>query len=204
MLLKDNFAHADLHAGNVILTLQKIEQAKFMKSSMITPLTQSQLIHLKTSKTKKEWNDRLEYFALQGYTPRLTLVDAGLVSVLNPTSLSNFTNVLQAALQFDGQKIAQLLIEKSTHPHLVIDPLIAQNSMSHLIDSVQLDSNGRLPISRIYSSNIMHHFTNFLKRHQIHLEGDFVGICVACLLIEGIGRKLDSNLDLMDSITKYS
>lgn len=75
--------------------------------------------------------------------------------------------------------------------------------MSSLIDAVKLDEYGKLPISKIYSSNVMHHFTNFLKRHRIHLEGEFVGICVACLLIEGIGRKLDSDLDLMESISEY-
>lgn len=76
--------------------------------------------------------------------------------------------------------------------------------MKALIDTVQLDDQGRLPISKIYSSNVMREFTRFLRNHCVHLEGDFVGISVACLLIEGIGRKLDSDLDLMESVAEYT
>lgn len=126
MLLGDNFAHADLHAGNVIITLQKTIPSSFLQKECISEMSVEEIEALKSCKSTEEWCKHLESFKLNGYKPKLVLVDAGLVSVLSPVSLGNFTDVVQAALQFNGVEIADLLIKRSTHPTLVIDEVLAK------------------------------------------------------------------------------
>lgn len=202
MLLKDNFAHADLHAGNVIITLVK-KNTHLFSPDTFTELSTQECEQLDSCTSQQEWTSRLLAYKKQDYTPKLILIDVGLISELKDASLTNFTDVVQAALQFDGYTIADLLISRSTHPHCVIHAEQGKKGMKALMQRIGLDEAGRLPISQIYSSNVMQHFTKFLREHRVHLSGDFISISIACLLIEGIGRKLDSDLDLMESISTY-
>ena len=203
MLLKDNFAHADLHAGNVIISLSKKTPARLFTKQSTLNLTLDELHELNTCTGSIQWINMLAHYKKLGYEPTLTLVDVGLVSELNLSSITSLTDVANAALRFDGYKIAELLMKGSRYPDLVIHAEQGKLEMAKLVEGVVLDDQGRLPISKIYSTNVVKHFTAFLRDHRVHLEGDFIAICVACLLIEGIGRSLDSELDLMESVSEY-
>lgn len=40
---------------------------------------------------------------------------------------------------------------------------------------------------------------NMVRMHHVKLEGDFVNVVVSIMLLEGIGRQLDPDLDLFKS-----
>ena len=42
-----------------------------------------------------------------------------------------------------------------------------------------------------------------VRYHHVRLEGDFVSVVVAILLLEGIGRQLDPELDLFERFVTY-
>jgi predicted unusual protein kinase regulating ubiquinone biosynthesis (AarF/ABC1/UbiB family) len=36
-----------------------------------------------------------------------------------------------------------------------------------------------------------------MRRCRVKMQGDFVNVCIACILCEGVGRGLDKSIDLL-------
>lgn len=111
----------DNDIGNVLITFEKYTSKTVFQGEQVINISQEDLKRLQASKSAEEWKIQLIHLKSEGYMPKLILVDVGLTSTLNENSKQNFIDVVQAALQFDGYSIANLLIERSTHPELVIN-----------------------------------------------------------------------------------
>lgn len=206
MLLIDNFIHADLHPGNIMVRFYKPAQLEvgkslpsFKKRSEALPedskdVTEEVLARLRPHRDEKgAWTETLAQIDREGYRPQLIFIDTGLVTELNSTNRKNFLDLFKAVAEFDGYKAGHLMVERCRQPDAVIDSEVFALRMQHLVLGVK---SRTFALGNIKIGDILNEVLGMVRTHHVRLEGDFVNVVLSILLLEGIGRSLDPDLDL--------
>ncbi|KAJ3180837.1 hypothetical protein HDU85_003922 [Gaertneriomyces sp. JEL0708] len=209
MLIIDNFVHADLHPGNLFLTFTKPlpdHQSTFSRVSdwfnavftdtpkpvgpSLSPTTLTDLANL----PPKELQAQLHQLFATNHSPRLIFLDAGLVSVLSSQNLRNFLDLFEAVALFQGRKVARLMMTRSRFPHTVINPEGFEHDMEVFLDEVKQST---LKLGTLSVADILGRVFNMVRKHHIKIEGDFANVGISIALLEGVGRRLDPDTDLL-------
>jgi len=207
MLLIDNFIHADLHPGNIMVRFYKAAPIN-VSANLPTMLKRRPKPDPKNSKDVTEevlerlrpyrhekgaWTDTLAQLDQEGYRPQLIFIDTGLVTELNDTNRRNFLDLFKAIAEFDGYKAGHLMVERCRQPGAVIDKEVFALRMQHLVLGVK---SRTFALGNIKIGDILNEVLDMVRGHHVRLEGDFVNVVLSILLLEGIGRSLDPDLDL--------
>ena len=204
MLLIDNFIHADLHPGNIMVRFYKPQQLDVSifnrKEDRITgpkespDVTEEVLQRLRPHrKNPEQWRARLQELDREGFRPQLIFIDTGLVTELNAKNRSNFLDLFKAVAEFDGYKAGHLMVERCRQPDAVLDSEVFALRMQHLVLGVK---SRTFALGNIKIGDILNEVLSMVRTHHVRLEGDFVNVVLSILLLEGIGRSLNPNLDL--------
>ncbi|KAJ5096235.1 hypothetical protein NUU61_005591 [Penicillium alfredii] len=207
MLLIDDFVHADLHPGNIMvrfykpseldLSLRKHSRATDAPTRAEVDVTEAVLARLRPHLGHvEEWNFALAQLNAEGYRPQLIFIDTGLVTQLNDTNRRNFLDLFRAIAEFDGYRAGQLMVERCRTPAEVIDPEVFALKMQHLVLSIK---SRTFALGNVRIGDVLSEVLTMVRGHHVRFEGDFVNVVISCLLLEGIGRSLDPNLDLFKS-----
>lgn len=207
MLLIDNFVHADLHPGNIMVRFYQSGKPALPLSSrrpQDEPLpptspealdeTEKVLARLRPHRhDRKAWVSALAEIDAEGYRPQLIFIDTGLVTELNALNRQNFLDLFRAVAEFDGYKAGHLMVDRCRQPDAVIDPEVFALKMQHLVLAVK----GRtFALGNIKIGDVLSEVLSMVRGHHVRMEGDFVNVVISILLLEGIGRSLDPDLDL--------
>ena len=207
MLLIDNFIHADLHPGNIMVRFYKSARPNLPYTSKQDPgqpsteqeidETEAVLARLRPHmKDRSEWEKALQQIDADGYRPQLIFIDTGLVTELNGYNRANFLDLFRAVAEFDGYKAGHLMIERCRSPESVVDGEVFALRMQHLVLAVK----GRtFALGNIKIGDVLSEVLSMVRTHHVRMEGDFVNVVISILLLEGIGRALDPGLDLFKS-----
>jgi aarF domain-containing kinase len=223
MLLIDNFTHADLHPGNIMVrfyrppkrldvpSLLHSPQRRYPKAARAKSLdtaidgddgdnedghdaTDEVLARLKPLRRQRgPWAEELQRLHAEGFQPQLIFIDTGLVTELNAENRRNFLELFKAVAEFDGYKAGQLMVERCRQPDAVLDREVFALRMQHLVLGVKSKT---FALGNIKIGDILNEVLNMVRTHHVRLEGDFVNVVLSILLLEGIGRSLDPEMDL--------
>ena len=202
MLLIDNFIHADLHPGNIMVRFYKPERINLSlgrhkqsdSPTHSTDVTEEALQQLRPHRHHPEaWAAQLSEIDKEGYRPQLIFIDTGLVTALNATNRKNFLDLFKAIAEFDGYRAGHLMVERCRQPEAVIDKEIFALKMQHLVIGVK---SRTFALGNIKIGDVLNEVLSMVRGHHVRMEGDFVNVVISILLLEGIGRQLDPNLDL--------
>ncbi|PWY64740.1 ubiquinone biosynthesis protein [Aspergillus heteromorphus CBS 117.55] len=207
MLLIDNFVHADLHPGNIMvrfyrpselgLSLGNKSRASDAPTAAEVDVMESVLARLHPHvNNRRDWQKTLDGLNADGYRPQLIFIDTGLVTQLNELNRLNFIDLFRAIAEFDGFRAGELMVERCRQPEAVIDPYYFALGMEHLVLSVK---SRTFALGNVKIGDVLSEVLTLVRKHHVRLEGDFVNVVISCLLLEGIGRNLDPNLDLFKS-----
>ncbi|KAI5782712.1 hypothetical protein EDC01DRAFT_664600 [Geopyxis carbonaria] len=212
MLVMDNFIHSDLHPGNIMIRFLKPNQSlpllsriPFFLSGSEKGVSQNDNNDVTTevySRLKPhagnipEWTAELAALDKDGYRPQLVFIDAGLVTELNQTNRKNFLDLFRAIAEFDGYRAGHLMIARSRSPLTVLDGEVFALKMQHLVLTVK---SRTLALGQISFGDILSDVLSMVRTHHVRMEGDFVNVVLSMLLLEGIGRSLDPEMDLLKS-----
>lgn len=206
MLILDNFIHSDLHPGNIFVRFFKInnddeelilspEDNKEVTLDMQTITTE--LLRIDRNNTKNKNYDKLllSFSKLydEGYQPEVCYLDTGLVTELNERDRVNFLELFKALSMFDGFKAGELMVERSRDPESAIDREIFALKTQRLVSTVK---DRTFTLGNISIGDLLDKMLSMVRQHHVKMEPDFVNVVVAILLLEGIGRQLDPELDL--------
>jgi aarF domain-containing kinase len=207
MLLLDNFVHADLHPGNVMVRFYQAEQPNLAlrRAHTKTPednppdVTEQVLERLRPFRNRKDaasWEAELAKIDREGYRPQLIFIDTGLVTELNGNNRQNFLDLFRAVAEFDGYKAGHLMCERCRQPDAVLDKEVFALKMQHLVLGVK---SRTLALGNVKIGDILQQVLSMVRNHHVRLEGDFVNVVISILLLEGIGRSLNPDVDLLSS-----
>ncbi|QUC23739.1 uncharacterized protein UV8b_07980 [Ustilaginoidea virens] len=222
MLLLDNFVHADLHPGNIMVRFyqaarpeirlprkkpqdlaprgreREAEQRHEQRHGQadVTEQVLQRLRPLRHRGNRAAWEAELAKLDAEGYRPQLIFIDTGLVTELNATNRANFLDLFRAVAEFDGYKAGQLMCDRCRQPDAVLDRQVFALEMQHLVLGVK---SRTLALGSVKIGDILQRVLAMVRRHHVRMEGDFVNVVISILLLEGIGRSLNPDLDLLSS-----
>jgi aarF domain-containing kinase len=206
MLLLDNFVHADLHPGNIMVRFyhSSVPHLPFSKHIDEDPQQQpdmteqvfARLRPYRHGKDKKAWEAELLKLDQEGFRPQLIFIDTGLVTELNATNRKNFLDLFKAIAEFNGYKAGHLMCERCRQPEAVLDKEIFALKMQHLVLGIK---SRTLALGNMKIGDILNEVLGMVRTHHVRLEGDFVNVVISILLLEGIGRSLNPDIDLLSS-----
>lgn len=206
MLLIDNFVHADLHPGNIMVRFYQSAnpQLPFSKHKEEDPAIQpdvtekvlGRLRPFKDNEDRRGWERELAKIDREGYRPQLIFIDTGLVTELNETNRANFLDLFKAIAEFDGYRAGHLMCERCRQPDAVLDKEVFALKMQHLVLGVKSKT---LALGNMKIGDILNEVLSMVRQHHVRMEGDFVNVVISILLVEGIGRQLNPNIDLLSS-----
>ncbi|SCU92040.1 LAMI_0E08482g1_1 [Lachancea mirantina] len=196
MLISDDFIHADLHPGNVMIRF--IETDRYGSKQTLSEEDCTQIVRdlkEKMSKDKDSFAQDLRD-TLTRYTPQLCFIDTGLVTELNSRNRTNFIALFDALARFDGYRAGELMIERSRTPETAVDKDLFALKVEKLVKKVKKRT---FTLGTVSIGDLLDQMLGMVRGHHVRMEGDFVSVIVAILLLEGIGRQLDPDLDLFAS-----
>lgn len=213
MLLLDNFVHADLHPGNIMIKFSRPPTTRMLLANMYAALFHSQpeataaaadysdsdtiVARLRSlSSSPPAWHAELATLFRAGYIPEIVFIDAGLVTTLDARNRQNFLDLFRAVAEFDGYRTGQLMVERSRSPHLARDPETFALKMQHLVLRVKRKT---FSLGQIRIADLLGEVLRNVRVHHVKMEADFINTVISILLLEGIGRQLDPELDLFAS-----
>lgn len=147
------------------------------------------------SKTDDEraWHDELQQMEEEGYLPELVFLDAGLISELSPKNLRNFLDLFASIANFDGRLAGRLMVERCRSPELVTDKVGFERTMEHIVSSVK---NNTFNLANLQIGDVLSEALKAVREYHVKMEPDFVDTVLSILILEGIGRRLDPDLDV--------
>jgi len=150
---------------------------------------------------RETWNRELEKLADESYQPQLIFIDTGLITDLNTVNRANFLALFWAIAEFDGYRAGQLMIERCKQPNAAIDGGVFCLKMQHLILGVKSKT---FALGKVKIGDLLSEVLTMVRQHHVRLEGDFANVVISILLLEGIGRALDPDLDLFRTCVRVS
>ncbi|KAL2022038.1 hypothetical protein VTK56DRAFT_6278 [Thermocarpiscus australiensis] len=205
MLLLDNFVHADLHPGNIMVRFYEADRPTLrLRHAPEGPsvgrqadATEQVLSRLRPYRNnRKLWEAELAKLDSEGFRPQLVFIDTGLVTELNDINRRNFLDLFRAVAEFDGYKAGNLMCERSRQPDAVLNQEVFALKMQHLVLGVK---SRTLALGNVKIGDILQEVLGMVRQHHVRLEGEFVNVVISILLLEGIGRTLNPDQDLLSS-----
>ncbi|GAA5902821.1 hypothetical protein JCM6882_009135 [Rhodosporidiobolus microsporus] len=212
MLLIDNFVHSDLHPGNIMIKFFKPSTRSVLSSLWATWRDQpepdaadasdnihgQEIVHRLRSlqHDRPAWLAELVRLNEEGYQPEIVFIDTGLVTRLSELNRRNFLDLFSAVAAFDGYRAGQLMVERCRAPELVLDDETFALKMQKLVLSVKSQT---FSLAKIKISDVLSQVLTNVREHHVKMEADFVNTVISILLLEGIGRQLDPEMDLFKS-----
>lgn len=178
MVFVNNFVHGDLHPGNIL-----VQNAQHYQQE-----PESELVMVDVGDTMVTTVEPLQ-------SPlRLVLLDCGIISTLKASDRTKFKQVFTAVVKGEGEAVANLFLEKSVHVECT-DPEAFRQEMAAIVSSARRTA---LKLSQLKVSALLSDVFAVLSRHRVKLESNFANIILAIAILEGLGRSLDPELNILD------
>lgn len=187
MVFVDNFVHGDLHPGNILVQ----SRDSSVGSSGKTAITGEP--HGKATLTDL-WDTVVVSVRPEPYPLQLVLLDAGIVAQLSDSDLANFKAVFTAVVQRKGERVAELILHHARANECQDVPLF-KKEMAQLVDHALSNT---LSLGKIQVADLLSRVFGLLIKHKVKLESNFASIVFAIMVLEGLGRSLDPNLDILE------
>ncbi|XP_077373532.1 putative aarF domain-containing protein kinase 2 [Festucalex cinctus] len=185
MVFVDNFVHADLHPGNILV--QRCGPPVVGSSDAAGGERG------KTTLTDL-WDTVVVSVRPEPCPFQLVLLDAGIVAQLSARDLDNFKAVFTAVVRRQGERVAELILHHARANECQDVPRF-KKEMAELVD-VALSST--LSLGKIQVADLLSRVFGLLIKHKVKLESNFASIVFAIMVLEGLGRSLDPNLDILE------
>jgi len=167
MLFVDNFAHADMHAGNVLVRAHGEDFASSVAAGDFD----------------------------------LILLDFGLVVQLQRSDRRNFLDLFRAVVTGDGKGAGTLLLERAKKQRCD-DPDKFASAVEALVHRATSGCEG-LTLRNLDVASLVADVLALCYQHRVRLDTTFTNVCLAVAIVEGIGRRLDPDLDLLHTATPF-
>ncbi|XP_018425999.1 PREDICTED: uncharacterized aarF domain-containing protein kinase 2 [Nanorana parkeri] len=179
MVFVDNFVHADLHPGNILVQGAQDYVSRQAEQTTLVDMCDTLIVNVRPSRCPL----------------RLVLLDAGIVAELQDRDLENFRSVFTAVILGQGETVAELILHHA-RANQCTDVEAFKSQMAELVNEARKStvSLGKLQVALLLSQVF-----RLLMTHKVKLESNFASIMFAIVVLEGLGRSLDPEIDILEA-----
>jgi len=134
---------------------------------------------------------------------QLVLLDTGIYSELTREDRRNFLALFKAVIDDDGGAAARMMIEESREFVLPsgqktkLRPVDQEKFEAKMQKLVHEARTRGLLLGREGVSGLLHSVLSLCYEHRVKLEPHFVSVVLSVAIMEGLGRRLDPDIDLL-------
>jgi len=194
MLFKDHFIHADLHPGNILVRERRLASSR---SSSAPKRSHATRVEEEGGGEGRSTLDALEEDEETGID--LIILDCGLVTALEGSDRRNFRDVFKAVAMRDGHLAGRLIIERSPQEQC----RDREAYCAEVADLVNTFMRGGLRLENVKVGSVLTRMLSLSCKHRVQLDSCFASVVIAVVILEGLARRLDPSLDLIDAALPY-
>ncbi|KAL3822625.1 hypothetical protein ACHAXA_006410 [Cyclostephanos tholiformis] len=164
MVFIDNFIHADLHPGNVLVRA-----------------------------TPRKSNPSQEKYTI-------IFLDAGIATSLQPNDRKNLHDLFRAIVLNDGYTAGELMVERARYERCTSIPggkHAFASGVSYIVSKFHDRRNQGLTLGAVRVGALLGQVLDLCRRHRVEIDPAMSTVVVSMLVLEGLGRSLDPDLNLM-------
>ncbi|XP_023338999.1 uncharacterized aarF domain-containing protein kinase 2 isoform X2 [Eurytemora carolleeae] len=130
--------------------------------------------------------------------PCLNVLDTGISASLSNVDRKNLVETFRAIVKGDGSRVGELFLDRSIHE------CEDKNGFIKELAELVLHARGQqLTLDRVDVSELLKTLFSILSRFHVRLDASFSSVVLAVLVLEGLGRSLDPNIDLLTRAIPY-
>jgi len=129
---------------------------------------------------------------------KLCVLDTGVASSLSEADRDNLIKTFQAVVMGESSKVGQLFLERSYHECL--DKEAFKRDMQSIVEEAR---SAQLSLDRIDVCLLLQTVFSTLMKHKVRLDANFSSVVIAIAIVEGLGRVLDPQMDLVKRALPY-
>ncbi|XP_009485972.2 putative aarF domain-containing protein kinase 2 [Pelecanus crispus] len=179
MVFVDNFVHADLHPGNILVQGTAHVSTSCKEQTAIVDLCDTLVVEVQPPLRRL----------------CLVLLDAGIVAELQSADMQNFRAVFTAVVQGQGERVAELILHHA-RANQCQDIERFKAEMAELVTKVR---GNTVALGKLQVASLLSNVFKLLMTHKVKLESNFASIIFAIMVLEGLGRSLDPELDILEA-----
>ncbi|ELT87890.1 hypothetical protein CAPTEDRAFT_82908, partial [Capitella teleta] len=179
MVFVDNFVHGDLHPGNILVQ----NADAFMQNKdcgnklMLVDIGDTVLCDVKTPDNPL----------------RLVLLDVGITSSLVNCDWNNLRKVFTALVLGEGEKVAELMLR-----HARSNECSDVEGFKRELAAIVMEARSTVSLNQIQVGKLLSDVFSTCGKHHIKMESNFLSTILAIFVLEGIGRSLYPDLDILE------
>lgn len=225
MLFRDNFTHADLHPGNIMVRYRRKSDGVFFaqipddttKLDSINDVRKRRMAEhgeaVRKSRVGGDVEDRHlltreDRLALgtqraeKLYDPQLVILDPGLITSLSEKERNNFLALFTAVACGDGDLGAKLMLERSPG-HQCTNVEKFKKDMREIFDAVGPQTTSGFSLSKIDIGGTLTKIFQTMREHRVRIDGNFASLVATVLVGEGLGRKMHPDYNIFAEATPW-
>jgi len=188
MIFLDNFFHGDLHPGNVMVrTTTVVDSNKNIMQSWWDRIRNSQYGSSE---------------ATQATTKRsIVFLDAGIANSLVPEDQRNLADLFRAVILNEGNRAGRLMVERAKFERCSQIPG-GVDAFAKGVESIVSDFHDRrkdgLTLGTVRIGGLLGRVLELCRIHGVEIDPNFTSVVISTLVLEGLGRSLSPELNMMD------
>ncbi len=191
MVIVHNFTHSDLHPGNIFVRL---------KSNGDSNSSSGEAVDIDTVLAGGPSDDAGSNGEKNDYNFELVFIDTGLVTRLHRQDWINFLDLFQAVAVGDGQLAAKLMLERSKSSVVCKTPERFQHAMTAIVKQAHSQN---FQLDKLNIGKVLNDVLDAARVNNVPIESSYVSLILGIITIEGIGRQLDSDLNIFKNFILF-
>jgi aarF domain-containing kinase len=127
---------------------------------------------------------------------RLAFIDAGLIVELSRRDRVNFLALFEAIAHGDGRRAGALMLEHARESQCD-DPAVFTAEIDTLVQQTRAARRGEFTLSKLDVGRVLLDVLSAVREHRVMIEANFTSLVSSICILEGLGRQLDPELDLL-------
>ncbi|EFN54091.1 hypothetical protein CHLNCDRAFT_136214 [Chlorella variabilis] len=178
MMIVDNLIHADLHPGNILVTLDW----PFGGANRLVRLGR-RLAVAAGLQGAVDWLDGWQ-------RAKLVLLDAGMAMRLTPEDQRNMFGLFEAFAEMDGSRLAHWALRFSGEEQSCPDPAAFVSDVASFFERLTAESAAT---GATHGADALAEVLELVRTHAVNMPGHICATVVTTMVLEGWSNKLDPN-----------
>ncbi|MFH4977257.1 hypothetical protein AB6A40_003966 [Gnathostoma spinigerum] len=196
MIFVDNFVHGDLHPGNILVRFEEGPNHAIYGYNTDSDRSSLSLFFGRVFEflgLKHEPRIRIVNEEHGEVSPSIIIFDTGIAVEETPKCLRNLKNLFRAIIDKKGYDAGQLLLSQAPQQRCD-DPTQFCREVEDLVSLARSQNN----LKSLNISLLLGELFSTVCRHRVSLDTSFSTVILAVMVLEGLGRSLDPELDIFE------